>query len=74
MVGYTVVSAPAFFVRPFIDELDLASQFALSTLLLVTGLAGFVYGDIVATLDHLDGDADAAGRRVTPPPGERHAS
>ena len=73
-VGYPVVTAPAFFVGLVIDELDPATRFALGTLILITGLAGFAFGDIVATLDHLDGDADSAGPGVTPPPGERHAS
>jgi hypothetical protein len=55
-LGYAVVIAPAFFARLFLDELDLSTQVVLSTLILVTGFAGYAFGDIVATLDHLDGD------------------
>ena len=55
-LGYAVVTAPALFTRLFLDELDFSTQVVLSTLLLVTGLAGLAFGDIVATLDHLDGE------------------
>lgn len=55
-LGFAVVSAPGMFARLFLDELDFSTQVVLSTLLLVTGLAGYAFGDIVATLDHLDGD------------------
>ncbi len=54
MLGYAVVTAPGFFARLFLD--DFSTQVVLSTLLLGTGLAGYAFGDIVATLEHLDGD------------------
>ena len=75
MLAWIVIVAPASLVENFVlpnpDSPD--NEFALKVPLLTSGLAAYALGGIMATLNHLDGDASANPRlhRVTPPPSDR---
>ena len=74
MLAWLVVSTPSFLVGDFFEtRLNRDDELVLKVLLLTTGMAAYVLGGIVATLNHLDRDdaADPRLNRVTPPAGER---
>ena len=53
MLGWPVLSAPAFFACLFI-QLDPASEAALTSLFFATFAGAYFYGTVVATLEHRD--------------------
>ena len=65
-----VMTAPPLFTHHYI-ELRPAGEIGLAVLLALTGLATYVLGGVMATLNHLDDDStnDSRLHRVTPPPG-----
>lgn len=68
---WVVVAGPGFMVRSVV-ELDNVSETALQLMVMATGFAGYAFGGILATLDHLEGGAqDPRLHVLTPPPGER---
>ena len=72
MLAWIVMSTPTFLVGHFFEiRLSREDDLVLKLLLLSTSAAAYALGGIVATLNHLDDDADPLLDRVTPPPGER---
>ena len=74
LLAWLSMSSAMFFVRSAIgDELpSAADRLALSLLFGFTGFTSYVFGGIMATLEHLDSDdaADPRLHRITPPSGE----
>ena len=55
LLAYLVMLLPAFTAGNFIEvELARAEGLALSTLLLLTAFASYVFGGVLATLDYID--------------------
>ena len=71
---WVVMAGPGFMVRSVV-ELDNVSEMALQLLVMATGFASYAFGGIMATLDHLEGDAqDPRLHVITPPPRERRGT
>ena len=70
LLVWVVMAGPGFMVRSVV-ELDNVSETALQLLVMATGFAAYAFGGIMATLDHLEGDAQDPRLHVLTPPRER---
>ena len=73
-IAWIVMSTPSCLMGNFFEvRLNRDDDFVLKLFLLFTGLAAYTLGGVIATLNHLDGDAGMDPRlyRVPPPPDER---